>query len=310
MAVDVRKVLEWFEIELHDEFDGLAWACCPKHGEKSPSWKVHLEGERVGQFYCFGCKWSGDMITLVRERMEVGFLAAKSFLEELPQELAKDVPIVRYEALHARLGGLKLPIGVTQAPLEEWIPIAREYATERHLTSEQVTRWRIGYAVGGRLDGRIVIPTYDAAGRLLSYTGRTFARSRKRYLEPAEEERSDRGAIFGEQHWPPYEARDVLVVLEGALNGLAVERALGTPFGGLHGSNLALEQVSKLATWRRLLVMTDPDTAGEQAAAKIFAAFARHKKVERVTLEGRQDPDSISPEALRDVLLPYLERET
>ncbi|HSO48590.1 MAG TPA: CHC2 zinc finger domain-containing protein, partial [Rhizobiaceae bacterium] len=36
---------------------GDYWACCPFHGEKSPSF--HAEN-RKGRYHCFGCGVSGD----------------------------------------------------------------------------------------------------------------------------------------------------------------------------------------------------------------------------------------------------------
>lgn len=42
------------------------WACCPFHGEKTPSFSVNRDGQF---FYCFGCHTGGDVFTFV-EKME------------------------------------------------------------------------------------------------------------------------------------------------------------------------------------------------------------------------------------------------
>lgn len=303
--VKVKAVLEFFEME-GEEIDDLFWACCPVHPENSPSWKIHLEGPRRGQFFCFGCKWRGDVYTLVMEKLGMSFPGAKAFIEGLPEELAKNIPIVVYKPItFEKPRTFALPHGVYQLPLHEWISVARDYALARHLTGEQVERWRIGYAVGGRLDGRIVIPVYNAQGTLLSYTGRTFAGDPKRYLEPHESERPDQDAIFGEEHWPPKgERRHTLIHLEGALNGLAVERVRpDLHFGALMGSDVSLGQLNKLHTWKRHVLLTDPDIAGDLAARKLLGALGRHaEEVVRTRLRAGADPDNMPPAELQEVL--------
>ena len=40
------------------------WACCPFHGEKTPSFKVDAA---TGLYYCFGCHKGGNAITFLKE---------------------------------------------------------------------------------------------------------------------------------------------------------------------------------------------------------------------------------------------------
>ena len=44
---------------------GDYWACCPFHGEKSPSF--HAD-DRKGRYHCFGCKASGSVFDFVMKR--------------------------------------------------------------------------------------------------------------------------------------------------------------------------------------------------------------------------------------------------
>ena len=44
---------------------GKAWACCPLHGERTPSLRLYEEAERG--FYCFGCHRGGDAVKLYAE---------------------------------------------------------------------------------------------------------------------------------------------------------------------------------------------------------------------------------------------------
>lgn len=44
---------------------GRAWACCPIHGEKTPSLRLYDEPERG--WFCFGCNKGGDAVRLYAE---------------------------------------------------------------------------------------------------------------------------------------------------------------------------------------------------------------------------------------------------
>ncbi len=65
-------------------------ACCPFHGEKTPSFSV----SQVKQFYhCFGCGVSGDAIKFLMEYEHTEFIEA---IEELAQMAGLQVPKIAY----------------------------------------------------------------------------------------------------------------------------------------------------------------------------------------------------------------------
>ena len=49
---------------------GDHWACCPFHGETTPSF--HCE-DKKGRYYCFGCGASGDHFRFLTEQEGVSF---------------------------------------------------------------------------------------------------------------------------------------------------------------------------------------------------------------------------------------------
>jgi DNA primase len=195
--------------------------------------------------------------------------------------------------------------------LSEWPDAPREYARARHLI-EQVDRWGIGYAEAGQLAGRIVIPYRDLYGVPHGYTARTFTDSPIRYKEPREDEHPNRAAMFGEQHWLDVDTdEETVIVCEGALNALAVERALTVPgeyypaVAATAGSALRPAHALKLAQFSRVVVLTDPDRAGDKMAGHLQDALVRHSEVIRVRLPQKEDPDSIEREALREALAAF-----
>lgn len=55
---------------------GRPVALCPFHDEKTPSFNIYDDSN----YYCFGCKASGDAITYVRQRQGLGFVETLKYL--------------------------------------------------------------------------------------------------------------------------------------------------------------------------------------------------------------------------------------
>lgn len=310
--VDVARLLALLgmvDAELH----GDVWvARCPggDHQDRKPSWSIvdRLGDRKHAVHHCFSCKYNGTAAELVALRMGIQVRSAVDWIIEHAMGSLPDVSSLRVVVGPLTRGALQLPPGVVVAPLVDWPALPREYAESRGITAEQVDRWRLGYAVEGRLKGRVFLPAWSPEGRLLNYTARTFASSPKRYLAASREEGPDEGAIFGELWWlTPIVDRKVctVVITEGALNALAAERALGHGYyvASLFGSEVQLQHLMKLAMFDRALVLTDPDLAGDRAAEFLIAGLVRHMHVGRVVLERGTDAASIPSQVLRAAVI-------
>lgn len=311
------------------------WAQCPqgeKHEsglDKHPSWMVRIDGARGGQHHCFTCKFGGSLVDLVMKTRDIGFPAARSWIEEVTQGVAEHDPVskVIWKTLPLHAKTFRLPDEVRFQPLDKWVTGARRYAEQRGITAEQVERFGIGYAVEGRLAGRIVIVTRNTQGHPSNYTGRDFTGAEQRYMNATTEEKPDLGVLFGEHLWPEPYARETVIVTEGALNALAVERALGNDMhgagaapdvhvvaeydvhgterlaaaelAGLGGSAVHVIHYGKLATFKRVIVLTDPDAAGDACALELQGNLGRHCITTRCRLRNGTDAASLSREELR-----------
>lgn len=256
--------------------------------------------ERHGTHHCLSCKYGGSAYELVADLLG---MTNQGAVEWMTERCMGQAPIVKNVSVRIKEADFKfrLPLEVVVAPLEEWPTIPQAYLTaKRHIDAEQCAKWGLGYATTGRLAGRIIIPCRDQQGRLMHYTARSFANSPKRYLEPKREEGPMEGAILGEQFWPPLGSRDLIVVVEGGFNALAAERAAKLPVAALFGSNVKVSHLQKLKTFKRGLLLTDPDLAGERAAEKILMALGkRYLALERVMLPKGSDADSTETSELR-----------
>lgn len=63
------------------------FACCPIHGEKSPSMKVYPGNKG---WHCFGCHQGGDVIAFVRQYFGLDFLSA---IRKLNDDFSLHLPI-------------------------------------------------------------------------------------------------------------------------------------------------------------------------------------------------------------------------
>ena len=305
LAVDVPALLMSLGIDAQRK--GFKWqAHCPSgnHEDAHPSWGMHDEpgSPKHGLHYCFACKFQGTAADLV---MHVQDFVTKSvaidWIVEHAHGFADPVWQVRISVSPLRSNPFYLPPDVVQAPLEQWPKSPREYLLSRGVTPAQVERWSIGYALKGYLNGRVVFPTHDRMGRVVHYTARTFVGSPKRYTTPRVEcsgkckpkcegacgftGKPSHGPIHGEFLWP--EGLDTVVLTEGVLNTLAVERVTPLPVGCINGSNPSLGQMSRLSRFHRVVVLTDQDYAGDKAGKDLTDALTRHVEVLRVRLPTR-----------------------
>ena len=296
------------------------WARCPRandpqhhaHGDQDASNWMMWSNEvphKHGLHFCFACKLSGNLPQLVVLVLGLkdDFLstAIHKAHEWLHGDVTRERPIfsAKFVANPARRQAFVLPEEVVVEPVDRWpTPMRRYILEDRGLTPEQVERWGIGYAVDGWLRGRIVVVTRDQDGVPVNYSARAIGSNPKRYLMADGRDGANKQVIFGEQHW-----RDVgagtIVLTEGAFDALAVERVLpGVAVGALSGSHVNANVVARLAHFRRLVVATDPDAAGNIAAKKIVGSFARTRGVVRLTYPMGEDANSMDPAELLKLL--------
>ena len=206
---------------------GREWkACCPFHGEKTPSFWVSPEK----QFYhCFGCGAHGTALGFLMQHDKLSFPEA---IEDLASRLGVEVPRdpdARGDARRSDDSLYDLMSRVSrfyseQLPREERI---RQYLAKRGLNREAVDRFAIGYAPNSwndvlrrfgedegtrrqlaelgliiererapqaregerhydRFRDRLMFPIRDARGRTIAFGGRVIDQGEPKYLNSPE----------------------------------------------------------------------------------------------------------------------------
>jgi DNA primase len=147
-----------------------------------------------------------------------------------------------------------------------------------------------------------VFPAYDKNGAITGYTSRTFRDHETRYLNPNTSEGfPEHKAIFGEHLW---DGDSVVVTSEGAINVLSAHAVMPSiNVAGLYGSHLKETQVLKLARFRKIVVLEDPDPTGRDYAVELKEAFFESDtRVVVAKMPDGYDPNALyckDPEVLR-----------
>lgn len=294
MSASIERVLERLAIPARKI--GRRWWTehCPnpEHANRNEkhrwkNWFVRADGTRgAGLHHCFSCKFGGNLVALVAKVRGCDDDEAKIWLRDV-EDAPAPAPVVRvrFAPMGARRRPFCLPAGVELGPLAGWNSVARAYAVGRGITAGQVDRWAIGWALEGRCEGRVVFPIVDASGRLVNYAARTFVGDPTRYLAADEErEEPDVAAVLGERFWPAAaeRARATCVVFEGAISGMAIERALHVAgarafLAGLQGSDASNpRRIARLATFGRVVSAADPDRAGDSVSEDLASSLRRN----------------------------------
>lgn len=280
-------------------------ACCPFHGEKTPSFTVNDE---KGFYHCFGCGAHGDAIRWLTDHRGMGFVEA---INDLASEAGIDVPAASAEAQrHAeRIAGqrptLEEAAAIYRDLLREHGP-AREWMIARGIDLTTEVEFGLGFApedgalrgrgfnrgdlvavglvgaaddrAGGtfhypRFRSRIMIPIHDARGQIVGFGGRVVPGAKAgaaKYINSPESAIFDKGGLLFNLHRARelFRASRRLIIVEGYFDAIALHR-LGLAAVGPMGTALTERQLER--AWRVdhcPLLLFDGDVAGMKAAVR------------------------------------------
>ncbi|NDV85420.1 DNA primase [Aurantimonas aggregata] len=285
---------------------GDYWACCPFHGEKTPSF--HCEDSK-GRYHCFGCGVSGDHFRFLTELEGLSFPEA---VERLAGEAglampARDPEAERREETRATLvDALEHASRYFQAMLQEADGAkARAYLRDRGLHPQTQKAFGLGYApdsrnrlkeflaqknVGkaeieaaglvvhgegiavsyDRFRDRIMFPILDLRERPIAFGGRALSSDvSAKYLNSPESEVFHKGQVLFNlaRARRAAKAAGTLVVVEGYMDTIMLAQAGIEHAVAPLGTALTDRQLDLL--WRvtsEPILCFDGDAAGVKAA--------------------------------------------
>ncbi len=287
---------------------GDMWACCPFHGEKTPSF--HAD-DRKGIYHCFGCGATGDHFRFLTEKTGMPFPEAVERLANMagiPMPVRDEREEKREAARRSLYDIMELAARYFEAALDHNIGArARGYLSERGVTPAQQQRFRIGFAPDSRnglkehlaangvsaeemratglvaeregdplpydrFRNRVIFPITDFRGRVIAFGGRALSPDvPAKYLNSPETELFHKRSVLYNGQGARKAAYDgaKVVVVEGYLDVIA---AVSAGFeGAVAPLGTALTEDHLQLIWRMTdipVLCFDGDSAGERAAER------------------------------------------
>lgn len=307
-----------------------AWACCPFHNEKSPSFSVNRER---GFYHCFGCGEHGNAISFLMKYENLPFVDA---VEKLASEFSMQV---RYEggAPKPKSGKPRLS-EIMQRAMEFYRDkfnsdkFSQDYLHNRGLKDETIERFGIGFSPDAwhNLDAvftpdlkpllleaglqrtgqsgnvydffrnRLMFPIRNIRGQVIAFSARTMIGEEPKYINTGDTPIFAKGSeVFG-----LYEARKSIqdkkrvIVVEGQMDVIQLSQAgFGEACAPL-GTAIRAEHIERLLKMTDHVIFSfDGDAAGRKAAKRAMdlslPLLDDAQKVSFVFLPEGEDPDSL-----------------
>jgi len=310
-------------------------ACCPFHNERTPSFHIHVNR---GFYHCFGCGENGDAIKFVQKQEGLSFVeAVKKLAAQCGIEIVEraDPEAAKRKRLYALMSELAQFYHRCLLKTKE-AEIARAYLAKRRLDESVQADYLVGYAPNGishvlkwaekygytteemesagviiapknpgdsgyhRFGGRLMFTIRDRQGRVVAFSGRQLAESKKsgKYVNSPETAIFKKSNVLfgfdkaaGEIARSPH--REV-ICCEGQIDTIRLHingfktavASQGTAFTEEHAR--MIKRVADTA-----VLMYDDDQAGHKATIKVARILLSLDMPVRVaSLPGGDDPDS------------------
>ncbi|MFY9075313.1 DNA primase [Malaciobacter mytili] len=298
-------------------------ACCPFHGEDTPSFVVSPTKQI---YHCFGCSCGGDAIKFVQEHDKLNF-------QEAVEKIAADMNFtLEYEA-----GVDKTDYSSTMETINNFYEInlkedKLQYLLDRGISKESIKTFEIGYAprsdvqiqvlkdnflnlqdavdtgvlaydndkIYSRLRERITFPIRNHANKLIGFGGRTLKQSKEiaKYLNSPDtklfnKSRNLYGFNIAKEH---IYKKNTMVITEGYLDVVMMHQANIKTAVATMGTALTVQHIPLIKKIGcKVLLCYDGDNAGRNAAYKASVLLSQHEVDGAVVLfeEGLDPADMV-----------------
>lgn len=263
---------------------------CPFHEDSKPSFYVYPETQ---SFNCFGCQKSGDVISFIKLKYNLGFREALQFLidkYQLPFTLENG----KYQDWYADLERIQelFVMNLSNSP-------AYDYISNRKFNPEDIRRFGFGYGtyqtyqqLSGRFGqsrlkqlgimgqsgaqlfaNRLTIPLKNEYGRVVSFTGREITNTGFKYINGASTPIFEKTSYLYllDQASKPIKQTGFVIVVEGNMDAIRMHTAGITNTVAIMGTYLTEEHMATLGKiTNRIILLFDNDKAGIKAIEQSY----------------------------------------
>jgi len=314
-------------------------AICPFHDDKNPSLNISKEKQI---FKCFVCGTGGNAITFVEKYEKISF-------EEAVRKVADIIGFhderLEKEAFHVHVDPTLTPLYGCIDDLEKYYQygltieegkIAADYLSGRHIGSDQIKKYGLGYApldgkktvqflqakghslksiedigialakLEGTSDsnaGRLIFPLASAEGQVVGFSARKLNEQQTpKYVNSPETPIFQKGKVIYNYHNAKNTAHHdgYVYVLEGFMDVMALDKA-GLPSAvALMGTMLTQDQINLLRRLNcEIRLCLDGDNAGQEGMMRMISLLNKAALPFRLVLNpgDLRDPDDILQES-------------
>jgi DNA primase len=294
-------------------------ACCPFHGEDTPSFTVSPTKQI---YHCFGCSNGGDAIKFVMEYEKLSY----------PEAIEKIAALTNFNLEYDNNDSQALNTSILDAINNYYQDNllnnqnALQYLSSRGITKESINKFQIGYAPSsndtinylksnffdlnmakelGVIDSgnnglyarfieRITFPIFLQSGKLVGFGGRTISGHNAKYVNsPATKLFNKSALLFGYNlaRESIYQSKEIIIT-EGYLDVVMLHQAGFTNSVATLGTALTSQHIPLLKkSDAKVILGYDGDKAGMEAAYKASILLAQNDFVGGVVIfQNGQDP--------------------
>lgn len=309
---------------------GNYWACCPFHGEKTPSFSV--SGSKQ-MYHCFGCGVSGNVYTFVMKYENYSFPEAVKLLADRAGVKLPELEYTQEQKARASRRARLLEVNREAAKFFYFQlrsprgAIGYRYLQGRELTDETIHRFGLGYAGknGGELVkylrdkgfeddlikeaglasfsersglvsqfwNRVMYPIQDINHRVIGFGGRVMGDGEPKYLNSPETPIFDKRRNLYGLNFARTARSGNIIICEGYMDVISMHQAGFTQAVASLGTAFTPEQANLLRRYTdSVLLAYDSDGAGVKAALRGIGILRDAGLTGRViNMKPYKDPD-------------------
>lgn len=311
------------------------WACCPFHHEKTPSFKVDRDNQLFycfgchmgGNVFTFVMEYENmnfpESVEYLANRVGMSLSEhtaseadrAKDQYRNVLKEMNKEAALYFYKVMMYSESGKKgyayfKNRGLTDETIRSfglgYADITRNdlynYLRHKGYTDEQLKNSglvRIEERTGGSdiFWNRVMIPIFDANGKVIAFGGRVLGDAEPKYLNTSETEVFNKRRVLFAMNFAKRSRRKGFICCEGYMDVIALHQAGFDNAVGYLGTAITLEHANLLKRYAKeqgVYLAPDTDDSGIRAAQRGIAILREvGMSVRVIDLRPYKDPDEL-----------------
>lgn len=306
-------------------------ACCPFHGEETPSFVVS-PAKQI--YHCFGCGVGGDSIKFIMEYEKITY----------PEAIEKLASIYNFQLEYDSNNHVKQSVKILEdvnifyKKLFYENKIAKDYILQRGISQFSIEKFEIGYApdsfatvnflksnyynlseakdlgvidtgqngLYARFIQRITFPIYSINGKMVGFGGRTITGHNAKYINSPQTKVFNKSRLLYGYHIakPSIYRKKRIIVCEGYLDVIMLHQAGFDTAVATLGTALTIEHLPLIKRGEpKVIVAYDGDNAGLNAAFKASIMLSQNDFEGGIVIfkEGKDPADMVKESKMNEL---------